>query len=266
MYERFTESARKVMQLANQEAIRFNHEYMGTEHILLGLIKEGSGVAATVLKGLNIDLCEIRSEVERIIESTPDMVTLGKLPQSPRAKRVIQYSIEEARTLIHDHVGTHHLLLGLLREEEGIAARALTNFGLRLEGTRDKIQDFLKNNKSVNEGEVLPSTGIVASLPTEIVHHPLAPELSRAIQECKLEYVASLPPEIKNHPLARQLIQTVEEFNFQKEWCVAKQQFEEAALLRDQCGALSKYLSQLIQMLNKNPNLGRTQADEASGP
>ena len=84
MYERFTDRARKVMQLANQEAQRFNHEYIGTEHILLGLVKEGSGVAANVLKNLDVDLRKIRLEVEKIVQSGPDMVTMGKLPQTPR--------------------------------------------------------------------------------------------------------------------------------------------------------------------------------------
>src|SRR5246500_3453862 len=85
MYERFTDRARKVMQLANQEAQRFNHEYIGTEHILLGLVKEGTGVAANVLKNLDIDLRKIRLEVEKIVQAGPDMVTMGKLPQTPRA-------------------------------------------------------------------------------------------------------------------------------------------------------------------------------------
>src|ERR1044071_1915672 len=89
MYERFTDRGRKVMQLANQEAQRFNHEYIGTEHILLGLVKEGSGVAANVLKNLDIDLRKIRLEVEKIVMSGPDMVKMGRLPQTPRAKKVI---------------------------------------------------------------------------------------------------------------------------------------------------------------------------------
>ena len=100
MYERFTDRARKVMQLANQEAQRFNHEYIGTEHVLLGLIKEGSGVAANVLKNLDVDLRKIRLEVEKLVQSGPDMVTMGKLPQTPRAKKVIEYSMEEARETI----------------------------------------------------------------------------------------------------------------------------------------------------------------------
>ena len=102
MYERFTDRARKVMQLANQEAQRFNHEYIGTEHILLGLVKEGSGVAANVLKNLDVDLRKIRLEVEKLVQSGPEMVTMGKLPQTPRAKKVIEYSMEEARNLNHN--------------------------------------------------------------------------------------------------------------------------------------------------------------------
>ena len=119
MYERFTDRARKVMQLANQEAQRFNHEYIGTEHILLGLVKEGSGVAANVLKNLDVDLRKIRLEVEKLLQSGPDMVTMSRLPQTPRAKKVIEYAMEEARNLGHNYVGTEHILLGLLREEGG---------------------------------------------------------------------------------------------------------------------------------------------------
>jgi ATP-dependent Clp protease ATP-binding subunit ClpC len=143
MYERFTDRARKVMQLANQEAQRFNHEYIGTEHILLGLVKEGSGVAANVLKNLEVDLRKIRMEVEKIVQSGPDMVTMGKLPQTPRAKKVIEYAMEEAKNLNHNYVGTEHLLLGLLREQEGVAAQVLMNLGLKLEDVRDEVLNLL---------------------------------------------------------------------------------------------------------------------------
>ncbi|QDT65729.1 ATP-dependent Clp protease ATP-binding subunit [Calycomorphotria hydatis] len=143
MYERFTDRARKVMQLANQEAQRFNHEYIGTEHILLGLVKEGSGVAANVLKNLDVDLRKIRLEVEKIVQSGPDMVTMGKLPQTPRAKKVIEYAMEEARNLNHNYVGTEHTLLGLLREQEGVAAQVLMNLGLKLEDVRDEVLNLL---------------------------------------------------------------------------------------------------------------------------
>ncbi len=152
MYERFTDRARKVMQLANQEAQRFNHEYIGTEHILLGLIKEGSGVAANVLKNLDIDLRKIRLEVEKLVQSGPDMVTMGKLPQTPRAKKVIEYSMEEARNLGHNYVGTEHILLGLLREQEGVAAQVLMNLGLKLEEVREEVLNLLGHGMEGGEG------------------------------------------------------------------------------------------------------------------
>jgi 3-oxoacyl-[acyl-carrier protein] reductase len=143
MFERFTDRARKVMALANQEAHRLNHEYIGTEHILLGLIKEGSGVGATVLKKLDVDPGKVRLEVEKLVKSGPDMDTVGKLPQKPHAKKVIQYAIEEARNLNHNYVGTEHLLLGLLREEDGVAAQVLMNLSLKLEQVREEVVNLL---------------------------------------------------------------------------------------------------------------------------
>ncbi|MEZ6113779.1 MAG: ATP-dependent Clp protease ATP-binding subunit [Pirellulaceae bacterium] len=153
MYERFTDRARKVMQLANQEAQRFNHEYIGTEHILLGLVKEGSGVAANVLKNLDVDLRKIRLEVEKLVQSGPEMVTMGKLPQTPRAKKVIEYSMEEARNLNHNYVGTEHILLGLLREQEGVAAQVLMNLGLKLEEVREEVLNLLGHGLEGDPGE-----------------------------------------------------------------------------------------------------------------
>jgi ATP-dependent Clp protease ATP-binding subunit ClpC len=139
MLERFDDCSRTVMKLANEEARRFNHEYIGTEHLLLGLIKEGSGLAAQVLQNLNIDLRQVRIEIEQIVQSGPDMVTTGKLPQTPRAKKVIEYAIEEARNLNHNHVGTEHLLLGLLREDQGVAGQVLMDLGLTAEMVRQEI-------------------------------------------------------------------------------------------------------------------------------
>src|SRR5947209_2010288 len=162
MFERFTDRARKVMALANQEAQRFNHEYIGTEHILLGLVKEGSGVGANVLKNLDVDLRKVRLEVEKLVKSGPDMVTMGKLPQTPRAKKVIEYAIEEARSLNHNYVGTEHLLLGLLREHDGVAAQVLMNLGLKLEEVREEVLNLLgagvENEEPASSGEK-PSGG-----------------------------------------------------------------------------------------------------------
>ena len=160
MYERFTDRARKVMQLANQEAQRFNHEYIGTEHILLGLVKEGSGVAANVLKNLDIDLRKVRLEVEKLVKSGPDMVTMGKLPQTPRAKKVIEYAIEEARNLNHNYVGTEHLLLGLLREQDGWAFASV-----RPRTADGKPIDFLRTRYAERQRDgVLDGDGTYALL------------------------------------------------------------------------------------------------------
>jgi ATP-dependent Clp protease ATP-binding subunit ClpC len=153
MFERFTDRARKVMQLANQEAQRFNHEYIGTEHILLGLVKEGSGVAANVLRNLDIDLRKIRLEVEKLVQSGPEMVTIGKLPHTPRAKKVIEYSMEEARNLNHNYVGTEHILLGLLREQDGVAAQVLMNLGMKLEDVREEVLSLLGHGIDSSDGE-----------------------------------------------------------------------------------------------------------------
>jgi ATP-dependent Clp protease ATP-binding subunit ClpC len=168
MFERLTDRARKVMALANQEAQRFNHEYIGTEHILLGLVKEGSGVGANVLKNLGIDLRKVRLEVEKLVKSGPEMVTMGKLPQTPRAKKVIEYAIEEARNLNHNYVGTEHLLLGLLREQDGVAAQVLLNLGLKLEEVREEVLNLLGaggDSEQENPQAAAESAGPEASEP-----------------------------------------------------------------------------------------------------
>lgn len=143
LFERFTDRALKAMRFANQEAQRLNHEYVGTEHLLLGLVKEGSGVAANVLKNLDVDLCKTRAEAEKIVPAGPDLVILGRLPQTPRARKAIEYAKEEAFNLSHNYVGTEHLLLGLLREQEGVAAQVLKNLGIKLDDVRAEVLNLL---------------------------------------------------------------------------------------------------------------------------
>ncbi|MCA8938602.1 MAG: NDP-hexose 4-ketoreductase, partial [Planctomycetes bacterium] len=144
MFDNFTERARKVLGLARQEAQKFNHEYIGTEHILLGLILEGSGVAANVLRNMEIDLRKIRLEIEKLVQQGAQMmVAPGKLPFTPRAKRVIDLAKSEAQALGHEHIGTEHLLLGLLKENEGIAAQVLLNLNIRLDEVREEVLDLL---------------------------------------------------------------------------------------------------------------------------
>ena len=160
MFDRFTDRARKVMSFARQEAERFNHDYIGTEHVLLGLVKEGSGVAANVLENLDVDLEKVRLEVEKLVKPAPDVVTMGQLPFTPRAKKVLEFAIDEARALDHNYVGTEHLLLGLLREQEGLAAQVLVNLGLKLEDVRNEVMEFLGAETQQNkEAEPQGSAG-----------------------------------------------------------------------------------------------------------
>jgi hypothetical protein len=143
MFDRFTDRARKVFSFARQEAERFNHDYIGTEHILLGLVKEGSGVAANVLENLDVDLEKVRLEVEKLVKSAPDMPTMGQLPFTPHAKKVIEFAITEARALNHNYIGTEHLLLGLLRVQEGPAAQVMLNLCLNMEDVRNEVMEYL---------------------------------------------------------------------------------------------------------------------------
>lgn len=143
MFERFTDRARKVMAIANQEAQRDDREFVDTEHILLGLAKEGYGVAANVLKNLGIDLRKIRVESERLTPAGKSEATMNKLPQTPHAKKVIEYAIEEAKRLGHNYVGTEHLLLGLVRCEDGVASKVLAACGVTVERMRFEVEWLL---------------------------------------------------------------------------------------------------------------------------
>ena len=137
-FDRFTERTRKVLTLAQEEAQRFNHNYIGTEHLLLGLVREGEGVAARVLRDMGIELTKIRSAIEFII-GRGELQVMGEIGLTPRAKRAIALAIDEARRLGHHYVGTEHLLLGLMREGEGIAAGVLESLGITLERVRSRV-------------------------------------------------------------------------------------------------------------------------------
>ncbi|MBI4055033.1 MAG: ATP-dependent Clp protease ATP-binding subunit [Elusimicrobia bacterium] len=143
MSNRFTERAQRVILIAQEEAKRLNHDYVGTEHILLGLIALGEGVAAQVLSNLGVDLRRVRSEIEKIVGTGDNVMLLGEIPFTPRAKKVLEFAVEEAQHMGHSYVGTEHLLLGLIREEEGVAARVLENLGLRLDTVREEVLNLL---------------------------------------------------------------------------------------------------------------------------
>ncbi len=143
MFNKFTERARKVILLAKQEAKRFNHDFIGTEHILLGLLREGEGVAAAVLQSLGMNLNNIRLEVEKLVQLGPATVVSGDIPFTPKAKKVMELAMEEARNLGHNYIGTEHLLLGLIREGEGVASQVFLNMGLDLEKVREEVIKLL---------------------------------------------------------------------------------------------------------------------------
>ena len=142
-FNRFTERARKVVLLAKEEAKRLNHDYIGTEHILLGLVKEGEGVAAAVLSSLGLDAENIRAEIEKLIQAGESQITAADIPFTPRAKKVIELAMDEARNLGHNYIGTEHILLGLIREGDGVASQVLLNMGLDLKIVRDEVLSLL---------------------------------------------------------------------------------------------------------------------------
>lgn len=148
------------MTLANQEAQRFNHEYIGTEHILLAIIVEGRGVAAQILQRLRIDADAVRREAEKLVQSGPDMVALGRLPQTPRAKQAMRFAIEESGKLGHNFIGTEHLLLGLIRERGGVAAEVLAKFGLNLDDLARDVVSVLRPAVD-NQGNAAPWARLV---------------------------------------------------------------------------------------------------------
>src|SRR6187399_137962 len=146
-FDKFTDRARKVLTLAQDEAQRFNHNYIGTEHLLLGLVREGEGVAARVLENMNVELAKVRTAVEFII-GRGDRPVVGEVGLTPRAKRVIELAIDEARRLGHNYIGTEHLLLGLVREGEGIAAGVLESLGVNLDKVRHEVIRVLSQSSA----------------------------------------------------------------------------------------------------------------------
>src|SRR5512146_394461 len=147
----FTPRAQQVLALARKEADRFNHNFVGTEHLLLGLIKLGQGVAVNVLQKLGLDLETVRLEVEKQVGTGPDQKMMGNIPYTPRVKKVLALAQKEAKALNHTYVGTEHILLGLLREGDGVAARVLKNLDVDIEQTRAEILKELDPNFAAQE-------------------------------------------------------------------------------------------------------------------
>src|SRR5512137_70781 len=155
----FTPRAQQVLALARKEADRFNHNFVGTEHLLLGLIKLGQGVAVNVLQKMGLDLETVRMEVEKQVGTGPDQKMIGSIPYTPRVRKVLGLAAKEAKNLNHTYVGTEHILLGLLREGDGVAARVLKNLDVDLEQTRTEILKELDPNFVAQEESAAGESG-----------------------------------------------------------------------------------------------------------
>src|SRR5207244_2358921 len=193
MFERFTERARQVVVLAQDEARALKHNYIGTEHLLLGLLREEEGLAARVLESLDVTVEEVRAQVARIV-GMGDEVTAGQIPFTPRAKKVLELSLREALALSHNYIGTEHILLGLARENEGVASRILLDFDVDAEKVRNEVIRMLG-------GPAVPPEG-----------KPFVPE---------------------SPPLAPEVLAKIEKTRAEKEKAIEEQDFERAATLRE---------------------------------
>jgi ATP-dependent Clp protease ATP-binding subunit ClpC len=189
-FDKFTDRARKVLTLAQDEAQRFNHNYIGTEHLLLGLVREGEGVAARVLENMNVELPKVRTAVEFII-GRGDRPVVGEVGLTPRAKRVIELAIDEARRLGHNYIGTEHLLLGLVREGEGIAAGVLESLGVNLDKVRHEVIRVLSQSSSAG-----PATETKRASKTPTVDQ-LGINLTEAVRAGKIDPVIGREKEIE---------------------------------------------------------------------
>ena len=179
MFERFTERARRIVVLAQAEARMLNHNYIGTEHILLGLIHEGEGVAAKALESLGISLEAVRQQVEEIIGQGQSAPT-GHIPFTPRAKKVLELSLREADQLGHKYIGTEHILLGLLREGEGVGAQVLTKHGVSLERVRMEVVSLLEGPEV---GPAVEGSEVDPAGPSRSHEEPLCPRCRGPLSE-----------------------------------------------------------------------------------
>lgn len=201
MFKRFTERARKVVILAREEAERFRSDYLGTEHILMGTIKDGGGIAVTVLQRLGVDLKHLKLELERHFPLTSTTVVIGDIPFTPRAKKVLEYAVDEARMMGHNYIGTEHLLLGLLKEKEGVAFKVLSSMGVRLVDTREQILNLLK--EPLSPGKEKPKTPALDEFGRDLtklaIQYKLDPVIGR---EFEIERVIQiLSRRTKNNPV-----------------------------------------------------------------
>ena len=185
-FDRFNDRAKRVLALAQDEAIRFNHNYIGTEHLLLGLVREGEGAAARVLDSLGVELSKVRTGVESLIGRGDSTTSPSEITLSPRTKKVIELAIDEARKLGHSHVGTEHLLLGLVREGGHIGAKVLESLGVTLEKVREQVIAVLGRPHGYASGPLPDPRELPASAPFDLLDRPAKRVLGLAEEEARL--------------------------------------------------------------------------------
>ncbi|HEV8276795.1 MAG TPA: Clp protease N-terminal domain-containing protein [Streptosporangiaceae bacterium] len=224
MFERFTDRARRVVVLAQEEARMLNHNYLGTEHLLLGLVHEGEGVAARALESLGISLGAVRQQVEEII-GQGQQPPAGHVPFTPRAKKVIELARREASDLGHNYIGTEHLLLGLVREGEGVAAQVLVKLGADLAGVRQQVVELLHGPA----GSVVPGQGRRRGkrARARLIDDALARVDALDRRLAAIERWAGLRPDLAG------LDEEITQVRREKETAIDAQDFETAAALRD---------------------------------
>jgi ATP-dependent Clp protease ATP-binding subunit ClpC len=224
MFERFTDRARRVVVLAQEEARAFNHPHVGTEHVLLGLIREEGGVAAQALESLGVTAAAARQQVEQIVGPGQPGAHQGHLPFTPRAKKVLQLSLREAIALGHAYIGTEHLLLGLVRADEGVAMRVLSGLGIEPARIRQKVIQLVSARRVHEE----PDPGRVAGRGKRKVLLEVRDRLN------SLEWRLSvLEQRVGTAPDLGQLEQEITQVRSAKESAIEAQDFENAAVLRD---------------------------------
>jgi len=221
MFERFTDRARRVVALAQDEAKRLDHNYIGTEHILLGLIHEGTGVAARALDSLGINLDVVRQQVEEIIgrgQQTPS----GHIPFTPRAKKVLELSLRESQQLGHNYIGTEHILLGLLREGDGVAAQVLVKLGADLNRVRQQVIQLLHGHQEKEPVSARSTAGELRMLPAV-----------KARLDSVEDRLTAVEQQVGIRPNTGDLDEQIERVRGERHAAADAQDYEQAALLRD---------------------------------
>jgi hypothetical protein len=221
MFERLTDQARRVVEQAQEETKRLNHTYIGTEHILLGLLREGDGVAAKALESLGISLDVVRQQVEEII-GRGQHAPYGHIPFTPRAKKVLEFSLRESQQLGHNYIGTEHILLGLIREGDGVAAQVLVRVGADLNGVRQQVIQLLQGHAAVEPVSTRSATGELRLLPAV-----------QARLEAVEQRLAAVEQRVSTGPDTGDLDKQIDRVRGERHAAADAEEHEQAAVLRD---------------------------------